>query len=193
MRKRRVVIGIDEAGRGPIAGPITVGAIVIGSFNLKNKVKSPKLLKNIKDSKKLTVKKREDWHDILKENFECKTASVGPKTIDRIGIQKATHLAVARVLRNFSKKPQMVLLDGLLKAPKHYKQETITRGDQIIPVISAASIIAKVRRDKKMIQFHRKHPKYCFDRHKGYGTKLHYKMLKTHGPCEIHRRSFRLK
>jgi ribonuclease HII len=93
-------------------------------------------------------------------------------------------------LEKFSKKANLILLDGSLKAPKKYKQKTIIKGDEKIPLISAASIIAKVSRDKKMLVFHKKFPKYCFDRHKGYGTKLHYKKLKKHGLCSIHRRTF---
>ena len=192
---KRFIIGVDEVGRGPLAGPVTVGIIVAGPLNLR-------CLKGIKDSKKLTARQREKWFAVLKENFECRTASVGSKTIDRIGIQKAASLGVARVLRSLkgdatsSRRSHLqsakILLDGLLKAPKHYKQKTIIKGDEKVPVISAASIIAKVTRDKKMTKFHKKYPQYGFDKHKGYGTKHHYKMLKRHGPCQIHRKTFRL-
>jgi ribonuclease HII len=115
---------------------------------------------------------------------------VGSEIIDRIGIQKATQSAVANVLRKFKKKPDLVLLDGSLFAPEHYNQKTIIKGDEKIPLIAAASIIAKTTRDAKMLRFHKKFPRYCFDAHKGYGTKLHYKMIRRHGLSLIHRRSF---
>ena len=180
--KKRYVIGIDEAGRGPLAGPVAVGAVAARA--------NFKLLKNIKDSKKLSAKKREIWRKIIKNNFECHCVFVSHKTIDKIKIHNAVNLGVKKVLQKFSKKADLVLLDGSLKAPKNYKQKTIIKGDEKIPLISAASIIAKTSRDRKMLFFHKKFPKYCFDRHKGYATKLHYKKLKKHGPCSIHRRSF---
>ena len=180
--KKRYVIGIDEAGRGPLAGPVAVAAVAVAA--------SLRILKNIKDSKKLSAKKREIWRKIIKNNFECHCAFISHKVIDKIGISRATVLGVKKVLEKFSKKANLILLDGSLKAPKKYKQKTIIKGDEKIPLISAASIIAKVSRDKKMLVFHKKFPKYCFDRHKGYGTKLHYKKLKKHGLCSIHRRTF---
>jgi len=94
------------------------------------------------------------------------------------------------LLEKFDRKIGLVLLDGALRAPKNYKQKTIIKGDEKIPLISAASIIAKTARDKKMLVFHKKFPQYRFDKHKGYGTKLHYKKLKKHGLCEIHRKSY---
>ncbi len=214
--KKYTVIGVDEAGRGPLAGPIAVGAVVaIGmlkvqetSFENSRCGRQPRLggvrdkefsklsfrnivvLKNIKDSKKLSAKKREEWRAILKKNFEYRVAMVGPAVIDKIGISRAAKLAVARVLAKFSKKPYLVLLDGSLFAPKKYHQKTIVKGDEKIPLISAASVFAKCGRDGKMLNFHKKFPKYHFDSHKGYGTKLHYKMIKKHGLCLIHRRSF---
>jgi len=179
--KNKYVVGIDEAGRGPLAGPVTIAAVA-GSAG--------RILKGIKDSKKLSVKKREIWRKIIKNNFEYHCVFVSHKKIDKIGIQKSAHLGIQKVLEKFSKKANLVLLDGLLKAPKKYKQKTIIKGDEKIPLISAASIIAKVARDKKMLAFHKKFPQYCFDKHKGYGTKLHYKKIKKHGLCPIHRRTF---
>jgi len=99
-------------------------------------------------------------------------------------------IAVVEVLRKFKKKPDLVLLDGSLFAPKNYNQKTIIKGDEKIPLISAASIIAKTTRDAEMLKLHKKFPQYYFNKHKGYGTKLHYKMLKKHGFCPLHRRSF---
>ncbi|MBU1091920.1 ribonuclease HII [Patescibacteria group bacterium] len=211
MPKRKnkyIMVGIDEAGRGPLAGPVAVAAVAATS-NKKQvtrnkqspnlKFKNSKLFKNIKDSKKLSAKQREEWTEIIKNNFECKVAMVGAETIDRIGINRAIKLAIARVLRKIlcditsATAPtisHLVLLDGLLHAPKRYNQKTIIKGDEKIPLISAASIIAKVARDKKMMCFHKNNSEYCFDRHKGYGTKLHYKMIKKNGISPIHRKTY---
>ncbi|MEE8131829.1 MAG: ribonuclease HII [Candidatus Paceibacterota bacterium] len=201
--KAKYVIGIDEVGRGPLAGPITVAAVA-ATANSKSQIPKSKILKGIKDSKKLTSKQREVWNKILRKNFECRYVSVNNKTIDKIGIQKAIKLAVSRVLVKTIKscKPKIkscvVFFDGGLYLPKSLNSKfyilnsrTIIKGDEKIPVISAASIIAKVARDSKMLRFHKKYSKYGFYRHKGYGTKLHYKMIKKHGVSKIHRRSFR--
>lgn len=218
MRRKCIIIGIDEAGRGPLAGPLAVAAVATQILLSASKIKfwkfliptpplagcapTPRIskiyfLRNIKDSKKLSAKQRKEWAAILCKKFECRCVMVGPKVIDRIGIQKATRLAVSRVLRKFpftrsraSRIKLCVLLDGSLFAPKHYNQKTIIRGDEKVPIISAASIIAKETRDAKMLRLHKKFPQYCFDKHKGYGTKLHYKMLKKYGLCPSHRRSF---
>lgn len=181
--KKYFVIGIDEAGRGPLAGPIAVAGVAA-------KNKNPKFLKHIKDSKKLSAKHREEWQKILCEKFECHSALVGAKIIDKVGISKATKMAVVRVLKKFFREPNLILLDGSLFAPKNYNQKTVIKGDEKIPLIAAASIIAKTRRDGHMLNLHKKFPCYYFDKHKGYATKLHYKMLKKHGFCPFHRRSF---
>lgn len=187
MKKKKIVVGIDEAGRGPLAGAVAVGAVAV---NLKSQKSNLKILKGIKDSKKLNAKQREEWYKILKKNFECHCIFISHKTIDKINIHRATLLGVEKVLKKFKKKPDLILLDGSLHAPKNYKQKTIIKGDEKIPLISAASIIAKVSRDRKMIGLHKKFPKYSFDKHKGYGTKLHYKKIKKHGLSKIHRRTF---
>ncbi len=179
--KKKFLVGIDEAGRGPLAGPVAIGAVAGNSA---------RILKNIKDSKKLSAKKREEWAKIIKTNFEYYYVFVSHKVIDKHGIVKAVGVGVEKVLSKFNKTIDLVLLDGALKAPKNYKQKTIIKGDEKIPIISAASIIAKEKRDAKMLRLHKTFPQYCFDRHKGYGTKLHYKMLKKHGLCSLHRRSF---
>ncbi|MDO8555085.1 MAG: ribonuclease HII, partial [bacterium] len=126
----------------------------------------------------------------IKNNFEYKCSMVSSRVIDKIGIQKATKLAVTRVLKKLSKKPDLVLLDGALFAPKNYNQQTIIRGDEKVPLISAASIVAKVSRDKKMRRLHKFYPQYQFEKHKGYGTKLHYKMIKKNGISPEHRKSY---
>ncbi len=180
------MVGIDEAGRGPLAGPVVVAAVAA----YVNAARQRGRLTGIKDSKKLSVKKREEWNKILRKNFECHYASVDNKVIDKIGIQKAVLLGVKNVLKKFSKKPDVVLLDGLLKAPARYAQRTIIKGDEKIPLISAASIIAKVARDRRMARMREKFPKYGFEKHKGYGTKEHCQKIKKYGLCEIHRKSF---
>ena len=192
----RYIIGVDEVGRGPLAGPVTVGAMAAkGKLNF---------LRGIKDSKKLSAKQREEWAQKLKmynwkhEAFNFSLASVGPVLIDKIGISAAARMAVGRCLAKLNKKGfrcraanHKILLDGSLYAPKTYlNQKTIIRGDEKIQLIAAASIFAKIWRDKKMTRLHGQFPKYRFDLHKGYGTKLHQKLVKKHGLCDIHRRSF---
>jgi len=186
FKKARYIAGVDEAGRGPLAGPVFIGAVLIDTKDERKL----KLLRGVKDSKKISGKKREEWDKIIRDNFECNTASVSNHIIDKIGIQKAVLLGVKRVLSKMKIKPDMVLLDGLLKAPSRYKQETIIKGDEKVSIISASSIIAKVSRDKKMTSIHSKFPEYGFDKHKGYGTKLHYERIKENGLSSCHRRTF---
>ena len=190
-RKTFFVAGIDEAGRGPLAGPISVGVV---ATTLKSKFqfagRQTRLLKNIRDSKKLSAAQREKWFEIIKNNFEYKCSMVSSRVIDKIGIQKATELAVTRALKKLSGKPDLVLLDGALFAPKNYNQKTIIKGDEKVPLISAASIVAKVSRDKRMLKLHKVFPHYAFNKHKGYGTKLHYEMIKKNGVSPEHRKSY---
>ena len=194
--KRKYIIGVDEVGRGPLAGPVTVGAVAAkGKLNF---------LRGIKDSKKLSAKQREEWTQKIKiynlkhKAFSFSLASVGPALIDKIGVSAAARLAVGRCLAKLNKKgfrcraaSRKILLDGSLYAPRTYlNQKTIIRGDEKIPLIAAASIFAKICRDKKMARLHEQFPKYRFDLHKGYGTKLHQRLVKKHGLCDIHRKSF---
>jgi ribonuclease HII len=182
-KKFKYLIGIDEAGRGPLAGPVAVGAVATKIYNSK-------IFIGIKDSKKLSAIQREKWFKVIKTNFEYNCVLINHKIIDKIGINRAVALGIKKIIKKFDKKIDLVLLDGALHAPKNYRQKTIIKGDEKIPIISAASIVAKVTRDRKMICYHKKFPQYCFDQHKGYGTKLHYKKLKKHGLCEIHRHSY---
>jgi len=180
-------IGIDEVGRGPLAGPVTVVAVV-----------EPKgfVWKNFKDSKQLSPKKRDEFFLKFK-TMQYAISSVSNIFIDKFGIAPAIRLAVSRCLKKLSKNYGLrtinykLLLDGSLYAPKIYEnQKTIIKGDEKIPIIAVASIIAKVKRDAHMSRLHKKFPEYGFAVHKGYGTKLHQQAIKTHGLCEIHRKSF---
>ncbi|MBI2121847.1 MAG: ribonuclease HII [Candidatus Sungbacteria bacterium] len=212
------IIGIDEAGRGPLAGPVVVAGIKI-ELRTKNLE-----LRNIRDSKKLTARQREEWFRILTNHpkIEYAVAKIYPKVIDRINISQAANLGVLRVCRKLSTNngktssnnesrtniritnssirkfvkdslfADAIFLDGGLKLPRRISHEVIIKGDEKIPAISAASIIAKVTRDRLMFRLHKKYPKYRFDLHKGYGTKLHYVLIRRFGHSVIHRKSFRL-
>lgn len=199
---RKWIIGIDEVGRGPLAGPITVAAVaatVNDKFQITNdkQISKFKILKSIKNSKKLSPLKREEWNERIRGSFPYAIASVGPAVIDRIGISRAAKIAVARCLNKLTKRYTFkayrfaVVLDGGLYAPSIYPhQETIIKGDERHPLIAAASIVAKVHRDAYMRRLHKKFSLYGFDHHKGYGTVLHRAALKIHGLSSVHRRSF---
>jgi len=156
MKKIRYIVGVDEVGRGPLAGPITVGAVMIPRGFVFRKRKP-------KDSKQLSPKQREEWFLYIKDHpdVHCSVSSVSSVVVDNIGISKATHLAVKRSLQKLSTTWKSdfqveVLLDGLLHAPKQFRQKTIIKGDETVPVISLASIVAKVTRDKTMERFAKK-------------------------------------
>jgi ribonuclease HII len=180
---------IDEAGRGPLAGPVVAACVLVdaqtGLFRLKPGI--------IKDSKKLTAKKREEVFD--KISSSCREIGVGicdTDTIDKINILEASFLAMKKAIGVLKQKPDYIIVDGKFPIPRtSYKQQAIIQGDNKILSIAAASIIAKVTRDRIMLDLHKKYPMYGFDKHKGYGTKLHFKQLKMHGPCKSHRQSFR--
>lgn len=188
----RFLVGVDEAGRGPLAGPVAVGAVVVSAG------KRHPLLAGVKDSKMLTPRARREWFGkirIARKNgtLGYSVSCVGPKIIDDKGIVFAVRLAVSRSLKKLGVPPHrtLVLLDGSLSAPKSFIfQKTIIRGDQTVPIISLASIPAKVVRDGKMIRLSKKYPDFGFEIHKGYGTRSHYKKIRKHGTCEIHRNSF---
>jgi len=179
------VVGIDEVGRGAIAGPLVVGASA-GFWGKENK----KFLKRIRDSKKLTSKQREDWVlKFKKGEIKFYTVEISNKLIDKRGMSWALKKAVADVLKKIKKIPDIVYLDGGLHAPEKYKQKTIIKGDDKIPMISAASVYAKVWRDHLMIKMDKKYS-YDFKIHKGYGTKKHFDKIKKVGISKIHRRTF---
>jgi len=192
---KKVIIGIDEAGRGPLAGPVAVAVVVLG---LKLNGDLGKFKKTLRDSKNLSAIKRDFWYDWLRQKkhqgaLDFKVSLVGHKIIDQEGISRAVFLGINRCLRRLDLRPDncQVLLDGSLKAPAKYKnQKTIIRGDETVPLIALASIAAKVRRDRRMIKLSNKYKHYGFERHKGYGTAYHIKMIKKFGPSNLHRRSF---
>ena len=180
------IIGVDEAGRGPLAGPVVVGAVKCGKTSLH-------VLRGIKDSKKLTPKQREEWFLKLTKHPDIAWSAVkiSHKTIDKINIFQATNLGAWKAYKKLAGKTLCkALLDGSLKLPPHVPQRTIIKGDEKIPVISAASIIAKVTRDRLMIRLHKKYPKYRFDLHKGYPTKMHRNLVLQYGRSRVHRKSF---
>jgi ribonuclease HII len=182
-------IGIDEAGRGPLAGPVSVGVFAVSSdFVMEN-------LNGIRDSKQISEKKREEWYKILTALPECRCAVAfsSPQLIDTKGIVYAIQNAMQRALAKLDLDPQLctVMLDGSLHAPSEYlSQKTIIKGDVTEPVISAAAILAKVKRDMYMKKVAEEYPPYLFEKHKGYGTKVHCEAIRTHGLSELHRTSF---
>ena len=188
----RYVLGVDEAGRGPLAGPVSVGVVaVVEGFDVLKEFPS------VRDSKKLSEKKREHIFTQLEARVAQGDARFAvefesAETIDTEGIVVAVRRALWRGVNALAPDAALVRiqLDGALKAPPEYAQETIINGDELIPLISLASIAAKVSRDRLMLELAQKYPEYGFEKHKGYGTKAHYEMLKKHGLCAIHRRSF---
>ena len=186
------IVGIDEAGRGPLAGPVAVGGVRIDERFDK------KFFKGIKDSKQLTLEERELWFALANEarkkgELDFAVALVSQKVIDRHGIAYAIRLGIKRVLKRLEvpEKDTQVFLDGALKAPVEFKHQlTVIKGDEKIPVISLASVCAKVTRDRKMGKLAREFPGFDFDVHKGYGTRMHREALKKYGPTSLHRRSF---
>jgi ribonuclease HII len=194
----KFLLGVDEAGRGPLAGPVAVGFVMAPEgFDIA------KEFPGVADSKQLSEKKREKLFTMLEDRAKAGDVQFcvefGSHTdIDEKGIASVIRDCIARGIRNVgygvshmeNREIIRVLLDGGLKAPEEYEQETIIRGDATVPIISLASIAAKVTRDRLMLQLAEEYPEYGFARHKGYGTALHYESLKKHGPCAIHRRSF---
>ena len=195
MRNIRWVVGVDEAGRGPLAGPVSVAAVAFPESLYREHTK---VIGGIRDSKKLTELGRGRWYTKLlaqAKTGKVRVASsmVSHSVIDRRGISKATALGVARTLIKLDLHPATtrVLLDGSLAAPALWRnQKTIVRGDDRVAIIAAASVIAKVRRDRRMKRLSLRYPDYGFAVHKGYGTASHYRMLKKRGLSLIHRRSF---
>jgi len=189
------IVGIDEAGRGPLAGPVAVGGVRIGTdFNKK-------FFKGIKDSKQLTHEERELWYSLILEakkqgKLDFKVALVSEKIIDRYGIAYAIKLGIKRVLKALlaEKTDAQIFLDGGIKAPKEFTHQlTVIKGDEKIPVISLASVCAKVVRDRRMVKMGKKYPLYDFGTHKGYGTRVHREAILKYGLSDLHRKTFTVK
>lgn len=176
----KFIAGVDEAGRGPLAGPVVVAAVIM-PLN--------EVIDGVNDSKKLTAKKRDDLYEkILTKAVEYKVAVISHKTIDEINILNATKQGMLQCINGLSKK-DYVLIDAV-KTDCDVPSLSIIHGDALSYNIAAASIIAKVTRDRLMCELDKQYPQYNFSKHKGYGTAEHIRLLKQYGPCEIHRRSF---
>jgi ribonuclease HII len=178
----RHVAGVDEAGRGPLAGPVVAAAVIL----------SPeRRIEGLDDSKLLTPARRESLcQQILKHALSVGTGIVDAQTIDRVNILEATRLAMLEALARLSPSPELVLIDAVRLPGLTCPQRPLVRGDRRSASIAAASIVAKVTRDRLMIEAERHFPQYGFRRHKGYATPGHLAALRRHGPCPIHRRSF---
>ncbi|MBN1930940.1 MAG: ribonuclease HII [Desulfobacterales bacterium] len=177
------IAGIDEAGRGPLAGPVVSAAVMLPSF-------FP--VSGINDSKKLTPKKRNDFYEKIYEYaVSIGIGIVDPVEIDRINILQASHLAMVISVNNLNPQPDYLLIDGRFRISSDLPQQPIIHGDSRSISIAAASIIAKVTRDRLMERYHLDHPYFGFSKHKGYPTKAHKAAIKKYGCCPIHRRSFK--
>ncbi len=179
----RTIAGIDEAGRGPLAGPVVAAAVCLPPRHH---------IPGLQDSKRLTARQRESVCPlILRVALAYGIGVVSHRLIDRHHILWATREAMLRALRQLASVPDLLLIDGPIALPTAIAQRPIVRGDASCPSIAAASVIAKVTRDRMMVAYGRRYPAYGFARHKGYPTRDHYARLRVHGPCAIHRLSFR--
>ena len=178
----KLVCGVDEAGRGPLAGPVCAAAVIL----------PPELvIPGLNDSKKLTDKKRRELYDVITaEAVSYGIAFASEKEIDEINILQATFLAMARAMEKLTPQPELALIDGNRAKDFGLPVRTIVKGDSLSASIAAASILAKVTRDRLMEQYDEAYPQYGFAIHKGYGTKRHYEALREFGPSPIHRMTF---
>jgi ribonuclease HII len=177
-----LIAGVDEAGRGPLAGPVVAAAVILDEL---------KPIRGLKDSKVLTAKARERLFDEVHAKALCLCiAQASVEEIDRLNILQATLLAMKRAVEGLRLRPARVLVDGNQLPRLRVQAEAVVRGDALVKAISAASIRAKVHRDRLCHELHREHPQYGFDEHKGYSTPQHLAALLHHGPCPQHRRSF---
>ena len=178
-----LVAGVDEAGRGPLAGPVVAGAVILDER---------KPIRGLADSKKLSAKRREALFDEIRAKaLCCSIAQASVLEIDTLNILQATLLAMRRAVLGLRLPPKLVLVDGNRLPVLEMRAEAIVKGDATVPAISAASILAKVSRDRWCADYHQLFPQYGFDQHKGYGTADHLAALRQHGPCPEHRRTFR--
>ncbi len=177
----QIVCGVDEAGRGPLAGPVVAAAVVLDPGNL---------IKGLNDSKQLTENTRNSLFELITAKARFGIGIVEADVIDRINILQATFLAMQRAVAALASPPSLALVDGNRAPPLSCSVETIIRGDGKCMSIAAASIIAKVTRDRLMQDAHHLYPHYGFSNHKGYGTEAHLAAIAAHGPCPLHRMSF---
>ncbi len=176
------IAGVDEAGRGPLAGPVYAAAVIL---------KPNTIIKGINDSKKLSEKRREElFEEITEKAVAYNIFSIDEKRIDEINILNATYEAMNGAVNGLSIKPDFVLIDGNCISGMKLPHETVVKGDAKSVSIAAASILAKVSRDRFIYKMAQKYPQYGFEKHKGYGTKAHNEAILEYGPCEIHRKTF---
>ncbi len=177
------IAGIDEAGRGPLAGPVVSAAVILpDSFDIPG----------ITDSKKLTPKKRDNLYIKIHESvIAVGIGIIEPVEIDRINILQASLQSMAIAVQNLNPQPDFLLIDGTFQIPSDLPQRPIIKGDSLSISIAAASIVAKVTRDRIMVQYHETYPQYNFARHKGYPTKAHKEAIQKFGCCPIHRKTFK--
>lgn len=178
----KVICGIDEAGRGPLSGSVVAAAVILPP---------DVMIPGLNDSKKLTPKKRDMLYDvILREAVAVGVGMASPEEIDRLNILNADMLAMRRAVENLKTPPDLALVDGNIARDLPVTAVPVIKGDALSLSIAAASVIAKVTRDRLCIKDDENYPQYGFGKHKGYGTKEHMEALRTYGPCPIHRRSF---
>ena len=178
-----LIAGVDEAGRGPLAGPVVAAAVVL-PFGLQ--------FEGLDDSKKLSPKTREKFFSIVQSQaLGYGIEIIDVRTIDEINILQAALLAMKHAVAALPEKPNLLLIDGNKRIDCEADQWTIIKGDSLSKSVAAASVLAKVTRDKLMKQCHEQFPQYAFDKHKGYGTRLHRALIRKYGPCPIHRRTFK--
>ena len=178
----RLICGVDEAGRGPLAGPVCAAAVILPE-HLQ--------ISGLNDSKKLTDKKRLELFPVIQEQaIAYGIGLASEQEIDEINILQATFLAMRRALEQLTVRPEIALIDGNRETDFGLPVKTVVKGDSLSANIAAASVLAKVTRDNIMVELAQQYPEYGFEIHKGYGTKAHYEALRTYGPCPIHRKTF---
>jgi len=177
-----LVAGVDEAGRGPLAGPVVAAAVILDD---------ERPIRGLADSKVLTARARQRLHDEICARALCvEVAWASPEEIDEVNVLQATLRAMSRAVHSLRLKPARVLVDGNRLPTVAVPAQAIVKGDALVPAISAASIVAKVRRDAWCMEIHQQYPQYGFATHKGYPTAEHLQALRLHGPSPVHRRSF---
>ena len=177
-----MIAGIDEAGRGPLAGPVVAAAVI-----LKGEIR----IKGLRDSKKVPERERESLFSEIRDSvIDIGIGIVGPEDIDRLNILRATRLSMQLAVENLSAPPDLLVIDAVSLPSVPIKQMSPIKGESVSASVAAASIIAKVTRDHLMLEYHNQYPQYNFKKHKGYSTKEHMELIQLHGPCPIHRKSF---